>query len=328
MAALSSADREEISRGLVAGQSLRQIAEHLGRAPSTVSREVARNGGRLDYRAVRADERAWSQARRPKVCRLAQNPQLTELVAQMLHDDWSPEQIAGWLRASFPADTTMHVSTETIYRTLFLQARGVLKRELLSHLCRHKVMRCSKHASTRGARLSGIPDARSIRERPGLVETRAVPGHWEGDLITGSRTTHIATLVERHSRFVMLVKVESKNSEGVVAALIREAGRLPASLMTSLTWDRGMELAAHRNFTAATNALVYFADPSSPWQRGTNENTNGLLRQYFPKGSDLSRHSQSDLHLIADKLNRRPRKILGFQTPVDKLRRHGVVLTG
>lgn len=325
---LSSAEREEISRGLVAGQTLRRIADRLGRAPSTISREVARNGGRSSYRAVRADERAWAQAKRPKVCRLAKNRVLQALVAQLLHDDWSPEQIAGWLRKTYPNDPHMRVSIETIYRTLFLQARGVLKRELLSHLRRHKVMRCSKHASTRGARLTGIPNAVSIRQRPASVETRSVPGHWEGDLITGIRTTHIATLVERHSRFVMLVKIDGKNSDGVVAALIREAGRLPAELMTSLTWDRGMELAAHRHFTAATNAAVYFADPSSPWQRGTNENMNGLLRQYLPKGSDLSRHSQTDLHLIADKLNRRPRKVLGFSTPIDRLRSHGVALTG
>lgn len=322
---LSLADREEISRRLAAGDSLRQIAIHIGRPTSTVSREVARHGGRENYRAASADDAAWESARRPQKCRLAESPRLRWLVAQKLSRQWSPEQIAGWLKLRFPRDEAMHVSHETIYRSLFIQARGVLKKELMAHLRTRRRMRQSKLASPlpRG----GIPDAVSIRERPAEIEDRAVPGHWEGDLVSGSNNSHIATLVERHSRFVMLVKVAGKDTQSVVAALSKHVRKLPAELRKSLTWDRGMEMARHGKFTLATNVDVYFCDPSSPWQRGSNENTNGLLRQYFPDGTDLSGHSQACLNKIARRLNERPRKTLGYQTPADKLR-EAVASTG
>lgn len=322
---LSLADREEISRRLAAGDSLRQIAVHIGRPTSTVSREVARHGGRENYRAAGADDAAWESARRPQTCRLAESPRLRWLVAQKLSQQWSPEQIAGWLKLRFPRDEAMQVSHETIYRSLFIQARGVLKKELMAHLRTRRRMRQSKLASPlpRG----GIPDAVSIRERPAEIEDRAVPGHWEGDLVSGSNNSHIATLVERHSRFVMLVKVAGKDTQSVVAALSKHVRKLPAELRKSLTWDRGMEMARHGNFTLATNVDVYFCDPSSPWQRGSNENTNGLLRQYFPDGTDLSGHSQAYLNRIARRLNERPRKTLGYHTPADKLR-EAVASTG
>ena len=316
---LSLVEREEISRGLAHGRSMRRIAARLGRAPSTVSREIARHGGRTRYRAVHADDRAWRNAKRPKPCLLATNLRLQTLVAEKLRQDWSPEQISGWLVDTYPDDDTLRVSTETIYRSLFIQARGVLKKELVAHLRRVRTMRSSKNASRVGQGRGGIVDAVSIRERPAEAEDRAVPGHWEGDLIRGSRNTHIATLVERHSRFVLLVKVDGKDTDSVVGALTRQVAHLPDQLMRSLTWDRGMELAAHKRFTLATDVQVYFADPRSPWQRGSNENTNGLLRQYLPKGTDLSVHSQEHLDGIALKLNTRPRKTLGFATPAARL---------
>ena len=316
---LSLVEREEISRGLAHGGSMRRIAARLGRAPSTVSREIARHGGRTRYRAVHADDRAWRDAKRSKPCLLATNLRLQALVAEKLREDWSPEQISGWLVDTYPDDDTLRVSTETIYRSLFIQARGALKKELVAHLRRVRTMRSSRNASREGQGRGGIVDAVSIRERPAEVEDRAVPGHWEGDLIRGSDNTHIATLVERHSRFVLLVKVDGKDTDSVVGALTRQVAHLPEQLMRSLTWDRGMELAAHKRFTLATDAQVYFADPRSPWQRGSNENTNGLLRQYFPKGTDLSVHSQEHLDGIALKLNTRPRKTLGFATPAATL---------
>lgn len=314
---LSLVDREEISRCLASGQSFRQIALSLGRPTSTISREVARHGGRDRYRAAHADEAAWEVARRPQSCRLADNPRLRWLVACKLGQQWSPEQIAGWLKLRFPLNQALQVSHETIYRSLFIQARGLLKKELLAHLRTRRRMRHSKLAiaMSRG----GIIDAISIRERPAEVEDRAVPGHWEGDLITGSNNSHIATLVERHSRFVMLVKVKGKDTNSVVSALSRQVKTLPTALRKSLTWDRGGEMASHKNFTVATDTQVYFCDPKSPWQRGSNENTNGLLRQYFPDGTDLSSHSQAFLNKIARRLNERPRKTLGFQTPAAKL---------
>ena len=310
-------DREEISRCLASGQSFRQIALSLGRPTSTISREVARHGGRDRYRAAHADEAAWEAARRPQSCRFADNPRLRWLVACKLGQQWSPEQIAGWLKLRFPLNQALQVSHETIYRSLFIQARGLLKKELLAHLRTRRRMRHSKLATAmpRG----GIIDAVSIRERPAEVEDRAVPGHWEGDLITGSNNSHIATLVERHSRFVMLVKVKGKDTSSVVSALSRQVKTLPTALRKSLAWDRGGEMASHKNFTVATDTQVYFCDPQSPWQRGSNENTNGLLRQYFPDGTDLSRHSQAFLNKIARRLNERPRKTLGFQTPAAKL---------
>jgi IS30 family transposase len=324
---LSVAEREEISRGLARRVSIRRIAARLGRAPSTVSREVRRHGGRRSYRAIRADDRAWRNARRPKRCLLAMNLALQALVAEKLQQDWSPEQISGWLVSTYPDDDTLRVSPETIYRSLFIQARGALKRELVVHLRRVRTMRSSRYASREGQGRGGIIDAVSIRERPAEVEDRAVPGHWEGDLIAGSGNTHIATLVERHSRFVLLVKVAGKDTDSVVGALTVQVQRLPDQLMRSLTWDRGLELAAHKRFTIATDAQVYFADPRSPWQRGSNENTNGLLRQYFPKKTDLSIYSQDDLDAVAARLNGRPRKTLGFATPAATLER-AVASTG
>ena len=316
---LSLAEREEISRGLAHEESVRRIAAGLGRAPSTVSREINRHGGRAKYRAVRADDRAWRNANRPKRCVLASNLPLQALVAEKLQQDWSPEQISGWLVSAYPEDDTLRVSPETIYRSLFIQARGVLKKELVAHLRRVRTMRSSKNATRQGQGRGGIVDAVSIHERPAEAEDRAVPGHWEGDLISGSNNTHIATLVERRSRFVLLVKVDGKDTESVVGALTEQVSHLPEQLMRSLTWDRGKELAAHKQFTLATDVQVYFADPRSPWQRGSNENTNGLLRQYFPKGTDLSVHTQEHLDAIALKLNSRPRKTLDFMTPAAKL---------
>jgi IS30 family transposase len=316
---LTSSEREEISRGLARAESVRRIAARLGRAPATVCREVRRHGGRTSYRAVRADDRAWRNAQRPKRCLLAVNLPLQTVVAEKLQEDWSPEQISGWLVSADPDDDTLGVSPETIYRSLFIQARGVLRRELVSHLRRVRTMRSSKHASREGQGRGGIVDAVSIRERPAEVEDRAVPGLWEGDLTRGSHNTPIATLVERHSRFVLLVKVEGKDTDSVVGALTRQVSQLPEQLLRSLTWDRGMELAAHKQFTVATDAQVYFADPRSPWQRGSNENTNGLLRQYFPKSSDPSAHSQEHLDDIALRLNSRPRKMLAFATPAATL---------
>ena len=310
-------EREEISRRLAAGHSYRRIALGLGRPTSTISREVARHGGRDRYRATHADEAAWDAARRPQVCRLADSPRLRRLVARKLGQQWSPEQIAGWLKLQFPGNQALHVSHETIYRSLFIQARGLLKKELMAHLRTRRRMRHSKLATPmpRGT----IREAISIRERPAEVEDRAVPGHWEGDLISGAGNSHIATLVERSSRFVMLVKVGGKDTHSVVSDLSRQVRKLPVELRKSLTWDRGSEMARHKAFTLATDVDVYFCDPRSPWQRGSNENTNGLLRQYFPDGTDLSLHSQAYLNKIARRLNERPRKTLGFQTPAAKL---------
>jgi IS30 family transposase len=317
--ALALGEREEISRGIAAGRSIRWIAARLGRAPSTVSREVRRNGGCGVYRASEADARAWERALRPKPCRLATHAELRWRVAQKLVLQWSPEQICGWLKREFPADEGMHVSHETIYRSLFVQTRGVLKKELMAHLRTARQMRQAKGGTTKNG-LGQLVDAVSIRERPAEAEDRAVPGHWEGDLLSGANNTHMVTLVERHSRFAMLIKVPSKDTATVVGALSQHVRKLPQQLRRSLTWDRGKEMADHKNFTVATNVQVYFCDPRSPWQRGSNENTNGLLRQYFPKGTDLSRHSQAHLNKIALRLNQRPRKTLGFETPADKLR--------
>jgi IS30 family transposase len=317
--ALTLEEREEISRGIAAGASIRAIALGLGRAASTVSRELQRHGGQERYRAAPADAGAWSRAQRPKPCKLALEEPLRQAVADKLQLDWSPQQIAGWLKSSFPDNPAMQLSHETIYRSLFVQARGVLKKELISHLRIRRTMRHAKAASAKGQKRGQIIDAISIRERPAEAEDRAVPGHWEGDLIAGSRNTYIATLVERQSRFVMLVKVNGKDTANVVSALSKQVRKLPAELKQSLTWDRGLELAQHKQFTFATDVQVYFCDPKSPWQRGSNENTNGLLRQYFPKGTDLSVHSQADLDAVALRLNQRPRKTLAFQTPADKL---------
>ncbi len=320
-------EREEISRGIAQGRALRAIAASLGRACSSISREVAHGGGRPGYRAASADERAWHQARRPQRCLLARSARLRSVVTRQLALDWSPEQISGWLARTYPDDKAMRVSTETIYRSLFIQARGVLKKELQTHLRSRRTMRHAKGATGRGHGKGDIADAVSIRERPAEAADRAVPGHWEGDLIAGSANTHIATLVERRSRFTMLVKVSGKDTRTVTEALRRRVRTLPRELRVTLTWDRGKELADHKRFTIATDVKVYFCDPHSPWQRGTNENTNGLLRQYLAKGSDLSRHSQAELNAIARRLNTRPRKTLGYRTPAAILDRD-VALTG
>ena len=315
---LTLSEREEISRGVVAGHSMRLIAESLGRAPSTVSREIGRNGGPRRYRASQADQAAWERARRPKRCKLVENRALARMVASKLKLRWSPDQVAGWLKHTYPDDESYQVSHETIYRSLFIQARGALKKELLQHLRSQRVMRRSRAKSLKGKGLGQITETVSIRERPASVEDRAVPGHWEGDLIFGTKNSQIATLVERHTRYVMLAKVSGKDTETVINALIKQAHKLPKELYKSLTWDRGSEMADHRRFTLATDIDVYFCDPQSPWQRGSNENTNRLLRQYFPKGTDLSEHSQARLNAVARQLNERPRKTLDHETPVER----------
>ena len=316
--ALSLAERGEISRGVVAGHSRRSIAVQLGRAPSTVSREIKRNGGPESYRASQADESAWNRGRRPKTGKLAANRALARIVAGKLQRRWSPEQVAGWLKRTYPDDTSRQVSPETIYRSLFIQARGALKKELVEHLRRSRVMRRSRHHTQKTDQHGRITDTVSISERPASVEDRAVPGHWEGDLLFGSKNSQIATLVERHTRYAMLVKVSGKDTETVINALIKHARKLPEELYKSLTWDRGKEMADHKRFTLATDIQVYFCDPQNPWQRGTNENTNGLLRQYFPKRTDLSGYSQAQLNAVARQLNERPRKTLNFETPAER----------
>jgi IS30 family transposase len=261
--ALTISEREEISRGISAGASIRQIALAIRRSPSTVSREIKRHGGPTRYRAAEAESQAWDRSRRPKRCLLARHSKLQEVVARRLQLDWSPQQISGWLKVDYADDGSMRVSHETIYRSLFIQARGVLKKELIDHLRSRRVMRHAKNASTAGQPRGQIVGAISIRERPAQIEDRAVPGHWEGDLITGSKNTHIATLVERASRFTMLVKVNGKDTASVVTALTKQVRKLPAELRRSLTWDRGMELAEHKRFTVATDVQVYFCDPQS-----------------------------------------------------------------
>jgi IS30 family transposase len=316
---LTGAEREEISRGLSAERSLREIAAGLGRAPSTISREIRRHGGATHYRAAAADAEAWNRARRPKLCRLVQRPRLRRLVETKLRADWSPQQIAAWLMASFPDDAGLQVSHETIYRTLYVQARGGLKRELVAHLRRSRGYRQSRKAARAPDLRGQIVDAISISERPPEAEDRAVPGHWEGDLLAGTKSSNIATLVERHSRYVMLVRLPDRTATTVARSLARRIQQLPASLKQSLTWDRGKEMAQHTAFTIATDIQVFFCDPSSPWQRGSNENTNGLLRQYFPKGQDVSHYTQRQLDAVALKLNTRPRQTLNWKTPAQAL---------
>jgi transposase, IS30 family len=322
--ALKLAEREEISRGLAAGVSMRGIAKGLLRAPSTISREVRRHGGLGNYRAWEAEQRAWDRALRPKACKLAEQPRLQRAIAEKLSRNWSPQQISEWLERRYPRDETMRVSHETIYRSLFLQARGVLKKELLGHLRSQRQMRRPKKARETRSR---IVDPIAISERPAEAADRAVPGHWEGDLLCGGRSSQIATLVERHSRFVMLVKITSKDSEYVAHALANKMRTLPTHLRRSVTWDRGSEMAAHKDFSVAADMKVYFCDPHSPWQRGSNENTNGLLRQYFPKGADLSNVTQRRLDAVARELNQRPRMTLGWDSPADTLQR-SVASTG
>jgi IS30 family transposase len=316
--ALTLTEREEIARAVVAGDSIRSIAAQLGRAPSTISREIKRNGGQEWYRASQADQSAWDRGRRPKIGKLAQNRALARIVAGKLQRQRSPEQVAGWLKRTYPDDTSRQVSHETIYRSLFIQARGALKKEVLAHLRRTRVMRRSRHHTMKTDQHGRITDTVSISERPASAADRAVPGYWEGDLLFGSKNSQIATLVERHTRYAMLVKVTGKDTETVINALIKNARKLPQELYQSLTWDRGKEMADHKRFTLATDIQVYFCDPQNPWQRGTNENTNGLLRQYFPKGTDLSGYSQAKLNAVARKLNERPRKTLNYETPAER----------
>ena len=325
--ALTLPEREEISRAMAEGQSIRSIAARLGRAASTVSRELSRNGGRAAYRASEADIAAWARALRPKCCKLAKDRALAQIVTDKLRLLWSPEQIAGWLKHAYPYDESYRVSHETIYRSLFIQARGALKKELLLHLRHTRGMRRSRHHTQKTDIHGRIVGAVSISERPPSVEDRAVPGHWEGDLMFGARNSQIATLVERQTRYVMLAKVAGKDTETVVDALIKNARKLPQELYKSLTWDRGKEMAGHKRFTLATDIQVYFCDPRSPWQRGSNENTNGLLRQYLPKGIDISSYSQAKLNAVARQLNERPRKTLGFPTPAERFSQT-VALTG
>jgi IS30 family transposase len=316
---LSLGEREEISRGLAAGRSFRAIAAGLGRAPSTVSREVGAHGGRSRYRAAPADREAWARARRRKVCKLATRPVLSAIVGEKLTQEWSPQQVAGWLKAAYPNDLEMQVSHETIYRTLFIQSRGALRKELTKHLRTGRVIR--RPAGTR------LPDGRggrpgilNISERPAEADDRAVPGHWEGDLVFGKRMSPIATLVERSTRFVLLIALPNGHKADLVAdALATKITTLPAALTRTLTWDQGHEMADHARFTEATGVDVYFCDPKSPWQRGSNENTNGLLRQYLPRTLDFRTVSQADLDAIADRLNGRPRQTLGFKTPSQAL---------
>ena len=316
--ALSLSEREDISRSLATGSSMRMIAAQLGRSPSTISREINRNGGVDQYRAAEAEQAAWDRALRPKFCKLAGSKRLTRTVVKKLQLEWSPQQVAGWLKREHPDNEAYNVSHETIYKSLYIQSRGVLKKELLKALRSQRIMRRARNSSLKKQGLGKITNAVSISERPASAEDRAVPGHWEGDLIAGTNNSFIATLVERHSRYVMLAKVKNKDSESVIAALIKQSKKLPAELYKSLTWDRGTEMARHQKFTLATDIDVYFCDPKSPWQRGSNENTNRLLRQYFPKGTDLALHSQAKLNAVARRLNERPRKTLEYETPAER----------
>ena len=316
---LSLAEREEISRGLAEGLSLRVIAGGIGRAPSTVCREVSRNGGQRRYRAARAETRAVSKGRRPRVAKLAVAGPLREVVQDRLGLRWSPQQISGWLRVQYPGQGQMQVSHETIYLALFVQSRGALRKELTRQLRRgHATRRPRSYSSYNGQ--GRLRDVVNISERPAEAEDRAVPGHWEGDLLLGTSSTCIATLVERTSRFVMLVKIPGRRtSVEVTTAVAAKIQELPTALFRSLTWDQGKEMSEHAQFTIDTGIQIYFCDPRSPWQRGSNENTNGLLRQYMPKGEDLSQLTARDLLSIERSLNDRPRKTLGFMKPSEKL---------
>ena len=315
---LSPADREELSRGLVAGNSLRQIAGRVGRAASTLSRKVERNGGRTAYRACHAERSAVRRARRPKPAKLALHSRLRREVERRLLERWSPQQIAARLVFDYPDDPTMRVSHETIYRTLFVQARGALRKELTACLRTQRTQRRS-HKRTEHSGTGRIRDMVRISERPSEVEDRAIPGHWEGDLLMGKGgKSAIGTLVERSSRYVVLVSLpDGRTAPHVRAALTRQLTRLPAELRRTLTWDQGKEMADHVRFSVDTNINVYFCDPHSPWQRGSNENTNGLLRQYFPKTADLSIYTRADLASVARQLNTRPRQTLGWKKPAE-----------
>ena len=317
---LQLAEREEISRGLAAGLSVRAIAGQLGRAPSTVSREVNANGGRRAYRAVSADRSAWARATRPKACKLACSPRLRDIVEDRLTRRWSPEQISGWLQRTYPDEAAMQISHESIYRTLFVQSRGALRRELTQYLRTGRVLRRPKGVRLPDGR-GGRPNTLHISERPAEADDRAVPGHWEGDLVFGKNMSPVATLVERSTRYLLLVALPEGNhkADAVADALGAAITTLPRHLAKSLTWDLGHEMAAHQRFSAETGVTVYFCDPKSPWQRGSNENTNGLLRQYLPKRINFRDLTQDDFDRIAAELNDRPRQTLGFRTPSEAL---------
>jgi transposase, IS30 family len=325
---LSLHEREEISRGLAAGLSMRAIAATLHRSPSTVCREVNANGGPAKYRALQADRGAERRALRPKRAKLSQCRRLRGAVERKLEARWSPQQISSWLAETYPDDPEMQVSHETIYQSLFVQGRGSLRKELHSCLRTGRAMRRAK-AYTKGAVGQGqLRNMVMISERPAEVADRAVPGHWEGDLIFGQKMTAIGTLVERHSRYVILLKLPNGHSAPAVRKVMtKRILTLPAQLRRSVTWDQGKEMAEHVQFTIDTGVQVYFCDPKSPWQRGSNENTNGLLRQYLPKKTDLSIHSQRQLDAIARSLNTRPRQTLGWMTP-SKAFANAVAMTG
>jgi IS30 family transposase len=315
---LAKHEREEISRGLARGESCRAIAAVIGRTHTTVSREVDRNGGRERYRAHDADEAAWGRARRPKSSKLAVNSRLREVVEERLELEWSPEQISAWLARTYAGELAMQVSHETIYLSLFVQSRGALRRQLCAHLRRRRRTRRPRGRPAPQGR-GQIREMVMISERPAEVQDRAVPGHWEGDLLLGSRASGIATLVERTSRYTQLVALPNGHrAEPVRAALAQSIGSLPSQLRRSLTWDQGKEMAEHVQFTVDSGVQVYFCDPNSPWQRGSNENTNGLLRQYFPQRTDLGGVSQEELDAVAARLNGRPRKTLGWMTPAER----------
>ena len=323
---LTLQDRESISRGLASGDSVRGIARLILKSPSTVSREINRNGGSVKYRAIAADKHALKKALRPKEYKLRKSRPISRLVEAKLLDDWSPEQISGWLKRTHKKSPEMQVSHETIYKTLFIPCREVFDMEALTHLRSKRKLRHGKRSTKKGI-YKGIIDAKTIHERPSEIEGRTTLGHWEGDLVSGSNNSHIVTLVDRKSRYTVVVQVNGKDTKNVVDAFIRKFNTFPTNLKKSLTWDRGMELADHKRFTNDTNTDVYFCDPGSPWQRGTNENTNRLLRQYFPKKTELRGFDQDYLDKVADKLNTRPRRVLTFLTPSDIIKRHVALTT-
>jgi len=317
---LSFEEREEISRGIARGHSSRAIAQALRRSHTTIAREINRCGGRRRYRAHAADREARRRSRRPRPTKLEFFPELRRLVSERLEADHSPEQIAGWLRLAYPENEAMHLSHETIYRALYVQTRGALRRELTHHLRKGRSRRYARSQSSRGQGQGKLSGMVMISERPPEVDSRAVPGHWEGDLLMGGRSSAIATLVERQTRYCQLVALPAgSGADEVCEALKASITTLPAQLRRSLTWDQGSEMSEHRRFSVESGVEVYFCDPQSPWQRGSNENTNGLLRQYFPKGESLARVGHERLDEVAGKLNGRPRKTLGFATPAEKL---------
>ena len=328
VAHLTLSEREEIRAGLSEKMSIRAIARSLNRSPSTISREVQRNRGRRGYKAVDANNRANRMAKRPKVCLLERNLQLRNLVLEKLELKWSPEQISGWLRRTYPRQNMMQISAETIYKTLYFRSRSALHHLLVKHLRRSHSLRHGKRHTRKGERgtinmVNGI----SIHERSKHIDNRRSFGHWEGDLVSGTNNSHIATLVDRKSRYTVILKLNGKDAGSVNQALINKFQELPPKLRLSLTWDRGMELAKHLELTASTGVKVYFCDPQSPWQRGTNENTNGLIRQFFPKKTCLAQYSQQELDKVSAQLNSRPRKTLQFKTPKEVIEK-GVALTG